>query len=765
MLSYILNHSVLRDARNWQIIFLSSFLLFGVWLLDWTEEPTSFLIIAPTAILVQFVAIKRYGLPLDSLKSALITSFGLTLLFKTDQPIYLVLAAILAIGSKFIIRFRGKHLFNPATFGIIISIILFQNGWVSPGKWGSSVFLLLMIGAAGLMVLLKAGRIDTGLSFLFTLFILDMFRIVIYQGWEWDVLFHKYLNGSLLLFSFFMITDPATTPNHRKARIIWAAGVAILTFYLQSYVQLHTAPIWALFIVSPLTVILDLMLKSKKFEWLPANPVKASSSVVVLSMLMIFLTISQPVSAFCGFYVAKADVKLFNKSSQVILVRNGDRSIITMNSDFEGPVRDFAMVVPVPVVLKKTDIRIVDASLFTTLDAYSGPRLVEYYDENPCYPPVMYDMVMPASATEKSISLKESTTSGSARRNKVTIEAQYTVGEYDILILSAKESNGLRNWLIENDYKIPADANDVLEPYIKSGMKFFVVKVNLDEQKKLGFNSLRPIQISFDSPKFMLPIRLGMANANGDQDMIVYAFSKTGRVECTNYITKKIPTDRKVPLDVEGKFGKFYKAVFDRIWARHKDAVYVEYAWNVTPSFRGMKCDPCVGPPPLTADLAQAGVDWNNGMGGEQVFFTRLHIRYGRAYFPQDLQFQETPNKENFQGRYILTHPAQGDLSCIEGQRYLYELTRRRQNEVQNLAALTGWSTRPYNAYMNEYVKKIEDDQLKQDLLVPSIPSDSGDSGSDDSGKSMTNKLFTLGIGFVVIAALSLRSRRNKSIV
>jgi Na+-translocating ferredoxin:NAD+ oxidoreductase RnfD subunit len=765
MLGYILNHAVLRDARNWQIIFLSSFLLFGVWLLDWTEEPTSFLIIAPTAILVQIIAIKRYELPIDSLKSALITSFGLTLLFKTDQPIYLVLAAVLAIGSKFIIRFRGKHLFNPATFGIIVSIILFQNGWVSPGKWGSSVLLLLMIGAAGLMVLLKAGRIDTGLSFLFTLFILDMFRIVIYQGWEWDVLFHKYFNGSLLLFSFFMITDPATTPNHRKARIIWAAGVAILTFYLQSYVQLHTAPIWALFIVSPLTVILDLMLKSKKFEWLPTNPVKASSSVVVLSMLMIFLTISQPVSAFCGFYVAKADVKLFNKSSQVILVRNGDRSIITMNSDFDGPVRDFAMVVPVPVVLKKTDIRIVDASLFNTLDAYSGPRLVEYYDENPCYPPVMYDMVMPTSAVEKSISLKESTASGSARRNKVTIEAQYTVGEYDILILSAKESNGLRNWLIENDYKIPADANDVLEPYIKSGMKFFVVKVNLDEQKKLGFNSLRPIQISFDSPKFMLPIRLGMANANGDQDMIVYAFSKTGRVECTNYITKKIPTDRKVPLDVEGKFGKFYKAVFDRIWARHKDAVYVEYAWNVTPSFRGMKCDPCVGPPPLTADLAQAGVDWNNGMGGEQVFFTRLHIRYGRAYFPQDLQFQETPNKENFQGRYILTHPAQGDLSCIEGQRYLYELTRRRQNEVQNLAALTGWSTRPYNAYMNEYVNKIDDNQLKQDLLVPSIPSDAGDSGNDDSGKSMTNKLFTVGIGFVIIAALSLKPRRKKSII
>ena len=765
MLSYLQNHSVFRDARNWQIIFLSSFLLFGMWALDWTEEPFNFYIIAPTAILVQFIAIKYFRLPVDSLKSALITSFGLTLLFKTDEPIYLVIAAALAIGSKFLIRFRGKHLFNPATFGIIISIILFHNGWISPGKWGSSVLLLLMIGAAGLMVLFKAGRIDTGLSFLVTLFILDMSRLVIYQGWEWDVLFHKYFNGSLLLFSFFMITDPATTPNHRKARIIWAAGVALLTFYLQSYVQLHTAPIWALFIVSPLTVILDLMLKAKKFEWMPANPIKASNSVVVLSMLMIFLTISQPVSAFCGFYVAKADVKLFNKSSQVILVRNGDKSIITMNSDFDGPVRDFAMVVPVPVVLKKTDIRIVDPSLFTTLDAYSGPRLVEYYDENPCYPAVMYEKDMLTSVMEKSLSLEESDISGNARRNKVTIEAQYTVGEYDILILSAKESNGLRNWLIENDYKIPSDANGVLEPYIKSGMKFFVVKVNLDEQKKLGFNSLRPIQISFDSPKFMLPIRLGMANANGDQDMIVYAFSKTGRVECTNYITKKIPTDRKVPLDIEGKFGKFYKALFDRTWARHKDAVYVEYAWNVTPSFSGMKCDPCVGPPPLTADLAQAGVDWNNGMGGEQVFFTRLHVRYGRDYFPQDLQFQETPNTENFQGRYILTHPAQGDLSCIEGQRYLYELTRRRQTEVQNIAALTGWSTGPYNAYMNEYVNRIKNDQIKQDLMVPLIPSNNDDLGNGNSDTPTANKLFTFGIILMLTAIFSLKPRRKKAIV
>lgn len=113
--------------------------------------------------------------------------------------------------------------------------------------------------------------------------------------------------------------------------------------------------------------------------------------------------------------------------------------------------------------------------------------------------------------------------------------------------------------------------------------------------KKGGFTTLSPIQIRFDHPKFMLPLRLGMANSNGTQDMIVYAFSPNGRVECTNYRTVKIPTDRKIPLFIQHDFGSFYKSVFDRAYEREgKNCVFLEYAWNVTPSWGGMKCDPCV---------------------------------------------------------------------------------------------------------------------------------------------------------------------------
>ena len=246
--------------------------------------------------------------------------------------------------------------------------------------------------------------------------------------------------------------------------------------------------------------------------------------IFFLISLFLLANVMQTYS-FCGFYVAKADAQLFNKSSQVIIARDGTQVAITMSSDFEGEVKDFAMVVPVAEVLTRSQIRIADQKIFDKLDAYSGPRLVEYHDANPCQPIVMYDSEVSLSAAprmEKSARSEEE----NAESLGVTILESYTVGEYDIMILSAKESNGLEVWLKQNGYKIPQKASDVLEPYIKSDMKFFVVKVNLENFNRQGFDKLRPIQMTFHSDKFMLPIRLGMANANGDQDLIIYSFSK-----------------------------------------------------------------------------------------------------------------------------------------------------------------------------------------------------------------------------------------------
>lgn len=442
--------------------------------------------------------------------------------------------------------------------------------------------------------------------------------------------------------------------------------------------------------------------------------------------LFLFLAVGITVFAFCGFYVAKADAKLFNKSSQVILTRDGETSTITMSSDFEGNVKDFAMVIPVPVVLKKEDIKIAERKVFDYLDAYSSPRLAEYYDHNPCRPRY-YEMSV-RSAT-KSLSNAESMDEMKVmEKDKVKIEAKYTVGEYDILILSSTESSALKIWLVTNGYKIPAKAEEVLEPYIKSQLKFFVVKVNIEEKEKLGVKELRPIQMTFNSPKFMLPIRLGMANALDAQDMIIYAFSKKGRVEVSNYRTIKVPTNNNIPEFIKDSFGPFYKSVFDRQWRDHKNCIFLEYAWNLSGN-NFVKCDPCSTNPPTYIELKDAGVHWVTS-GSEQsrwgggadyqgdVHFTRLHVRYDRSNFPQDLDFQETPNQENFQARYVMQIAVKESMDCAEASDYIRKVKYRRADELKELERLTGWKASNFAKYSDDLAFRVgkKDDQIDDDI-------------------------------------------------
>ena len=431
-----------------------------------------------------------------------------------------------------------------------------------------------------------------------------------------------------------------------------------------------------------------------------------------ISAALLLLTFAtHDVFAFCGFYVSKADGTLTNKTSQVILVRDGDRTVITMSNDFKGDVSDFAMVVPVPTVLKKSDIKVVEADLFQRLNDYSKPRLVEYYDQNPCKQYYAMDQSAPLSEVVVTGMAKRKNSAKEDTDYKVKVEATYTVGEYDIVILSAEESNGLYKWLTANKYKIPKGAEEVLEPYIKSNMKFFVVKVNIEEQENLGFEQLRPLQIKFNSPKFMLPIRLGMANADGDQDMIVYAFTRNGRIESTNYRTMQMPTSKNIPLFVNTNFGSFYANTFQHQWSQQQNSLFLEYAWDVSPS-NYVKCDPCVSEPPNFEDLKKAGVWWlgkdayNDYVNQyetqkQNVFFTRLHVRYNRKNYAQDLVFQETPNRENYQVRYIITHPATGDLNCEAGKTYLKTLKERRKKEMEMLAQLTGKGYDDWDVVMN----------------------------------------------------------------
>jgi len=408
--------------------------------------------------------------------------------------------------------------------------------------------------------------------------------------------------------------------------------------------------------------------------------------------------------SFCGFYVARGDAKIFNKASKVVMVRDEDRTVLTMVNDFKGNPEEFAVVVPVPTSIAKQQIHIGDKEVVDHLDAYSAPRLVEYFDPDPCQ-----IMAMEKSALRMQMAPMASAKDEAARARSlgVTIESRYTVGEYDILILSAKESGGLETWLRENGYTVPPGASRVLSGYLKQGMRFFVAKVNLKEKSKLGYAYLRPIQVAYESPKFMLPIRLGMVNSEGTQDLFVYALTKNGRVETTNYRTVRLPEGMDVPEFVKDEFEDFYRSMFaQQVRKERGEAVFLEYAWNMG------WCDPCAADPLSQEELRSLGVWWvsdpSQGRGfvppggSQQVFITRLHVRYDREHFPEDLVFQQTGDQQNFQARFVIRHAWAGDdHACPNWDAYARDLRKRRGQEAENLAMLTGWGTSSIRRKMN----------------------------------------------------------------
>ena len=258
----------------------------------------------------------------------------------------------------------------------------------------------------------------------------------------------------------------------------------------------------------------------------------------------------------------------------------------------------------------------------------------------------------------------------------------------------------------------------------------------------------------------MLPIRLGMANADGDQDMIVYAFTKKGRAEVTNYRTVAMPTGKNIPLFVKNNFGSFYTNLFQHQWKREGKAVaMLEYAWDVSPK-NFLKCDPCVATAPSQQDLVQAGVWWvdpqqkgsENAAYNANVYFTRLHVRYNRSTFPQDLMFQATPNTDNYQARYIVTHPAQGDFNCEAGKQYLKDLKQRRADEMEMLTYLTG---KNYNDW--------DLDADDESVLLPSETS--YQSLAKDTGSKSANTMLYATASFVgLVALVRFRRRKNGSV-
>jgi Na+-transporting NADH:ubiquinone oxidoreductase subunit NqrB len=257
------------DPRVYQIGFLGLFLLVGIGARDWSLQPT----VVATAIIGcavnQLIAksiFQPQENPLPSLQSALITSLGLALLLRTNHPTTMLLAATVAIWSKFLFCWDDKHFFNPANIGIVAVVTLTGDAWVSPGQWGEDGLYFLMFLAAGSLVLKKVGRWDTSVTFLASYAAMEAARSM-YLGWTWDVWTHKMMSGSLLMFALFMVTDPRSIPNAKAARIVWSVAIAGATFILRNYYFVPSAVFYALFIMSPLTLILDTIWSAPQFSW------------------------------------------------------------------------------------------------------------------------------------------------------------------------------------------------------------------------------------------------------------------------------------------------------------------------------------------------------------------------------------------------------------------------------------------------------------------------------------------------------------------
>lgn len=276
-----------KDARYFQIIFQCEFLVYGIFSLGWNAEWALYVTYLGVSIATQLIAEillsrfknKTYS-SLNKIKtgipSAIISSMGLCLLLKTNHLSIAAMAAFISIASKYIIRINGKHIFNPSALGIVAAVALTGNAWISPGQWGSGAVILFSVLCLGFIITTRVQKLDTSIAFLGTFGGLLFIRQVLYLGWPIDFFVQSISTGSLLLFSFFMITDPKTTPNHAAARIVWSMLVAAVSFYLVTFKFISTAPVWVLVCSQPLVPLLDKFFKATPFSWKKFKSLNAS---------------------------------------------------------------------------------------------------------------------------------------------------------------------------------------------------------------------------------------------------------------------------------------------------------------------------------------------------------------------------------------------------------------------------------------------------------------------------------------------------------
>ncbi|MBL8609815.1 MAG: DUF2330 domain-containing protein [Myxococcales bacterium] len=414
--------------------------------------------------------------------------------------------------------------------------------------------------------------------------------------------------------------------------------------------------------------------------------------------------VSASASAFCGFYVSGADQKLFNNATQVVLMREGSRTVLSMENNYQGPPQNFAMVVPVPVVLQKENVKTLPRAIFEHVDTLAAPRLVEYWEQDPCmvmHPHPLKAMGGMAAGAPRSAAVEKDKADLGVR-----VEAQFTVGEYEIVVLSAQDSGGLDTWLKREGYKIPDGAEPYLRPYVQQGSKFFVAKVDVTKVKfEGGMAKLSPLRFHYDAERFSLPIRLGLMNSKEAQDLIVHILAQGTRYEVANYQNVAIPTNLDVKDSARGSFGSFYASLFDKTLEKYPRAVVTEYSWDAS------TCDPCPSPALSPSEISTLGADVlpsaeaqapqpggvpmkGRWMPRSGYVLTRLHARYTKDNLGDDLVFRTAPpivggrehvrdgskleegavqdSVNNFQGRYAIRHAWTGPIKCANPRRGIW---------------------------------------------------------------------------------------------
>ena len=356
-------------------------------------------------------------------------------------------------------------------------------------------------------------------------------------------------------------------------------------------------------------------------------------------MLLSFLAFTQHAHAFCGTYVGGAGSEFFNEYAQVAVVRSGEKTTLTIVNDIQGTFDSFALILPVPEVILENQARVLEPAVFERLDAYSQSRLVTYecsdfeFDEN--------EVNLDSSAP----------TEESGGGGGVDVEAQYVVGEYEVVVLSATQSEGLFDWLNENGYQVPGQSIPLLQEYIDGGNYFLAAKVSADAGIGNG-DVLSPLQLEYNSGAFQIPIRLGTLNSKTEQDLVVYALNdySEGRVGISNYTEFDI--EDECMWETEGEeFGTYYSDRFRQNYEAVEDAAWmVEYAWG------GGGCDPCTGTPPNGEDLVSLGLN-QELVHTSDYFFTRLHMRYAPEQVDEELMLYNSNLLDQMQQRYIIYKP------------------------------------------------------------------------------------------------------------